>query len=65
MELTTRIENVSGNIIAYVDNNSVAWIEQPFNPATQSDWSSVEEAETWADNWIIAFNNRPEPTPLA
>ena len=64
MELTTRIEIENDVIVAYIDNDSTAWIEQPFNPATQEEWSSEEDAQAWADNWIVSFNNTPEPTPL-
>ena len=65
MTLTSRVTNENNLIVAWVDSDSTAWIEQPFNPVLHEDWSSVEEAEAWADNWIDSFNNRPEPTPLA
>jgi hypothetical protein len=65
MTLTSRVTNENNLIVAWVDSDNVAWIEQPFNPADHEDWSSEEEAKDWADNWIVEFNNRPESTPLA
>ena len=65
MELTTRITNEDGVVTVWIDNDGLPSIEQPFNPLSHEDWSSEEEAQSWADAWIVEYNNKPEPTPLA
>jgi hypothetical protein len=63
--LTSRSTIEAGIIYGWIDNEEKPWIEQPFNPDTQEAWTSESQAKAWADNWIVEFNNRPEPTPLA
>jgi hypothetical protein len=63
--LTSRTSIENGIIFAWVDNEEKPWIEQPFNPNGHQPWASELDAKAWADNWIVEFNNRPEPTPLA
>jgi hypothetical protein len=64
--LTSRITIENDQITAWIDKDGVAWIEQPFFPSGNGpeEWSSEEAAQSWADNWIEEYNNRPEPTPL-
>lgn len=62
--LTSRVTVENDQIIAWIDKDGTAWIEQPFFPNTQNAWASEHDALTWADNWIEEFNNRPEPQPL-
>jgi len=65
--LESRVTIENGNIIAWIDRDETPWIEQPFYPSGNGpeEWDSEEAAKAWADNWIVEFNNRPEPTPLA
>jgi len=65
MTLTSRVTISDNTIMAWIDLDNVPWIEQPFEPETHEAWTSESEAQSWADNWIEEFNNRPEPTPLA
>lgn len=62
--LTSRVTIQNGSIYAWVDNDEKPWIEQPFNPNTQDLWESESQAKAWADQWILDYNNRPEPTPV-
>jgi len=40
------------------------FIRQPFNPGTNEPFKDKEEAQTWADAFIIQFNTPPvEETP--
>lgn len=54
--LTARTSNEDGTICAWVDNDGTPWIEQPFNPDTQSKWSSDENALAWANAFIAELS---------
>jgi hypothetical protein len=60
---TYRIENEEGKIVVYIDLDSNAIIQQPFNPEKEgfTDWISQEQAEVWAIEKVELFNNPTEP----
>lgn len=48
---THRVETIDGKIIAWIDRDGQQMIMQPHHPASINlePWSSVEEAESWAN----------------
>jgi hypothetical protein len=58
-----RIESEEGKIVVYVDLDSNTIIHQPFNPEEEgfTDWSSNEQAESWAIEKINTFNSPIDP----
>lgn len=53
---TARVTDAGGKITAWVDKDGALCIEQPNAPeklSTGETWSSVEEAQAWADDHVV------------
>lgn len=62
MVYTNEVENGENGILAKIFVNGARSIEQPFDPNGRPDilWSSVEEAQAWADSYCAFLEAQHE-----
>ncbi len=57
---TTRVTKLKDKITAWVDKDGELCIEQPNHPSllhTEENWSSIDDAQAWADAEVIKLTN--------